>query len=691
MLWPYLVLLAEVLVFYRQVLFSTRYLIPWDLQYYHQPLAWFASRSLARGELPLWDPFSYCGMPVYTNLTTQLFYPPSFAVYLASNWWGDGRHLLYLLEVQIVAHVLLGGIFTLLLLRRTGAGSAASVVGATVYQLGAYFASQAQHLGAIDAAAWLPLAWLAVIELAECPRPRWAAALAAALVLSFLAGFPAATAVVYGSTALLAAALIAAGRARRPLLAWCGAAFLLSILLGAVQLFPTMELSRQSVASLRADWMASGGGIPVGALVTLAAPNHFGVFQYEGGTWKLPWNPTFLYLYCGIPALLLGLAALWRRTAFTLVFAAMTLAAALWMLGDNTPAYRLIFAVLPGRLKAALYAEFALSAFTLALAVLAGLGAQAILEGRGRIVRAAVIAVTALDLTFFSSSRPINTVDAQREPGIDYYHYDRFPQIPARMRQLVNANSPPWRIDTMQGSLNWSGSANLLEVPTANGDDPFALVRYMQVRESFTGGERWGRYYEVRDPDSPLLKLLNVRYVISNGMLPAPGKLVKREDLPGNVVWENPDPLSRFFLVARVLPAPDMDGAVRTLRSGSFDPRTEAVVEGAAPRPAAEGAVRTLKYAAREVVLETEAAAPSFLVSSEAWYPGWRAWVDGREQPLVLTNAAFRGMEVPAGRHTATMRFDPPILKRSAWISAAALLALLALLSAPVTSPRRPG
>jgi hypothetical protein len=451
-------------------------------------------------------------------------------------------------------------------------------------------------------------------------------------------------------------------------------------LISAVQLFPTMELSRQSVASLRADWMNAGGGIPPRALTTLLLPNHFGVFQYEGGKWTLPFNPTFLYLYCGIPALLFAALALARRRSrFTLVFGAMTLATALWMLGGHTPAYRTVFLLLPYRLKAALYAEFAMCAFTLALAALAALGAEEFLRPRGRLVRGAVVLVAALDLVAAGSGRPMNTADAAREPGVGYDHYDRFPQIPARLRQLVNQASPPWRIDTMKGSLLWSGCANLFEVPTANGDDPFALVRYMQVRELFTGGERWGRYYEIRDPDSPVLKLLNVRYVIANGALAAPGGLVKREDLPGNAVYENPDPLPRFYLVGKVRRAGGMDEAVAALGSRGFDARREAVVEGAVAEPAAEGAVRTLRYAPRDVVLETDAPARSFLVTSEAWYPGWRAQIDGREQALVLTNAAFRGMEVPAGRHRVVMRFRPAILWRSALVSGAALALLIAM------------
>ena len=43
---PYLVLLAEVLFFYRQVLFQGGQVIPWDLRYYHLPIAEFMASPL---------------------------------------------------------------------------------------------------------------------------------------------------------------------------------------------------------------------------------------------------------------------------------------------------------------------------------------------------------------------------------------------------------------------------------------------------------------------------------------------------------------------------------------------------------------------------------------------------------------------------------------------------------------------
>jgi hypothetical protein len=676
--WPLFVLLAEVLAFFRHILYYGHYVIPWDFRTYHLTQAWFVARSFQRGELPLWDPYTYCGMPFYANLTAQLFYPPTLAAILLSNGTG-GRHLLYFLELQLVAHVFFGGAMAYWLLRRLEAGRAAALVGATVYQLGAYMASQTQHLGAIDVAAWLPLAWLAVVSLGERFRWRWLAALAGALAMSILAGFPAATAVVFVSCFLLAVILAALRRTSPMALAYVAVSAVWAVLLSAIQVFPTLQLSRLSVGQYRSDWMRTGGGLPLQSLVSLVLPNHYGMFQFHWSTWKLPWNPTFLYTYCGIPALLFVLVAIVsRKSRYTVSFAVLSLCAALWMLGDSTPIGKTIFMLLPDAVKNALYAEFALCSFSLGMAVLAGLGAQQFLNSRGRGMQAALVAVVAADLLVVSSGRVINTVDERVEPGIAYDQFGGFPQIPTEIRSLVNRNVPPLRTDIMQGPHDLASAAPLLEYPSANGDDPLALVRLMQVRLSFCKGARWGRYYEVADPDSPVLKLLNVRYVISSNALPQPGGLVQVSELPGIRIYENPDPLPRFFLAPRTRRAANMDEALAILRSRDFDARAEAVVEAPVTLEggAATGTVRVLQYAARQWMLLVDTPAPAFLVTSETAYPGWHAWIDGRPHTPVLTNVAFRGLRIPAGTHVVTMRFDPEILWRSAWVTLAACLAL---------------
>ena len=72
---------------------------------------------------------------------------------------------------------------------------------------------------------------------------------------------------------------------------------------------------------------------------------------------------------------------------------------------------------------------------------------------------------------------------------------------------------------------------------------------------------------------------------------------------------------------------------------------------GHALEDAAAGDVVITGYADEQVVLRTSSPSDGFLVLSDAYYPGWRATVDGAETPVYATNYLLRGVYVPAGEH----------------------------------------
>jgi len=77
----------------------------------------------------------------------------------------------------------------------------------------------------------------------------------------------------------------------------------------------------------------------------------------------------------------------------------------------------------------------------------------------------------------------------------------------------------------------------------------------------------------------------------------------------------------------------------------------------------------------------TDQTAPSLLVEMDTFMTGWRVFVDGKEQPILQADVFGRAVVVPAGRHTVTWKFAPPLLVTSlltTWTSLG--LGLLALL-----------
>ena len=132
------VLLAEVVLFHWRVLFLHDSVFPWDFRNVHVPLATFVARSFGRGAWPLWDPFTYCGNPIFANIQTALFYPPALAATLAGAWLGPDR-MPYLLALVDVAEIWLAGFGAFLLLRKLGARPGAAWIAGTIYSLGCFF------------------------------------------------------------------------------------------------------------------------------------------------------------------------------------------------------------------------------------------------------------------------------------------------------------------------------------------------------------------------------------------------------------------------------------------------------------------------------------------------------------------------------------------------------------------------
>lgn len=658
----YLSLLADVVFFFHKPLFSSQYIFPWDFRGVQLPLITFLADQLRAGHFPLWNPFNYCGYPVFANIEACFFQPLVLAGALVSAWT-SAEHLPMLLEWVVVLQVWAAGVAAYHLFRETGTGRAAAWAGALIVQTGGYFASRAEHIGAMMAVAWMPLAWLAVFKLRQAWQPRWLAVLAAALGLAVVGGFPAATLAVFVSTVVLALVLVLLRLGRARLLLSTGAGCVLGIALGAVQFLPTAQLTQLSVAKYRADWLGAGGGLYWQSLVSLVLPNHYQIFDVS--RFHGPGDITFLYLYSSLAGLALALLTpVLRRTRMVAALMVMLLFGALWMLGEHTVLWRLLYPLLPVTIRIGIHPEYVYGIFSLALAGLAAQGLDALrISGTAR---AAVGLVIAADLFLVGSGRPMNCASLRVEPGVTRRSFDGNLRVLDAVRRYVNQTNPPARIDTLDASLSWTTHAPITLIASANGVSPLALEHAIQLRLFLHDGYRWGWNYPLEKVDSPVLDLMNVQYVISSpraaGKLRALSKFRDVETLPdGSELFENPAALPRFFLLHDMPRSPD------------------ALV---LPR-AADGtdAIQVLDYQADSLRLAVRSGSPAWLVMSENSYPGWQAWVDGAPAPIYRTEMAFRGVAIPGGAHQLRMEFHPVIFPVSLAISLVTAALLLVVVS----------
>jgi len=78
--------------------------------------------------------------------------------------------------------------------------------------------------------------------------------------------------------------------------------------------------------------------------------------------------------------------------------------------------------------------------------------------------------------------------------------------------------------------------------------------------------------------------------------------------------------------------------------------------------------------------LRVEAAQSSVLVISQIYYPGWKAYIDGRAVPVMRADFALSAIPMAQGSHEVRFSFEPLSFRIGAILSALALLAVAALL-----------
>ncbi len=148
-------------------------------------------------------------------------------------------------------------------------------------------------------------------------------------------------------------------------------------------------------------------------------------------------------------------------------------------------------------------------------------------------------------------------------------------------------------------------------------------------------------------------------------------------------IYENLDVFPRAFLVNQWIEQQDIGSSIDVMADQLFDPEKSAVVVGLADGTTpneGRGVVEVLNYEQESVHISVTSEGGGLLVLTDAYYPGWRATVDGEQSTIYQTDGYFRGVLVPPGQHLVEYRFEPGSLTFGVAMTALGLLFLLILL-----------
>ena len=428
------------------------------------------------------------------------------------------------------------------------------------------------------------------------------------------------------------------------------------------------------------------GGVTPRAILGAILPDYLHVFTpFDKSKFTEPANFTFLFFYNGQAVAWLALLALFLRKGPARIFVLVALTSLLLLCGGHLPGYALAYRSLPKFMRSAIYVEFALAAYSLSAAVAAALVLNELLRRHDKWALLIALA-TGVELLLISSNRPMNSGEGSWKQQDSTQQMMNRPGLLASVRRLVHENEPPYRTDTAERSPRFTSRAPLLRLPSANGDNPFAPLRMLAYRGSYTKVTPWERQYPIQQFESPLIGAANVGFIMHEGEPLDDGRMrsagwtrvpIGSERLLS--VYRNQRVLPRYRLVDSVHPVRDMNEALAILPT--IDLRSTAVVEGSSPlthqSPIPPGQVSVFNYSPEHVDLVVDAKQPSYLSIAEGYAPGWKATVDDKPATISPTNVAFMGLPVSQGMHRVSLFYRPVSLFLWAAVSAFAWLCLI--------------
>lgn len=304
-------------VFFAKVLFTNRFMFPFDAADFFYPYLSFVHEELRHFRMPFWDPYVMSGYPIIGDPEAQIFYPINWLFIMARPF----SYLPYkLVEIQIVLHFFLAGLFMYYLARSFVRSAAPALLAAILFEFSGAMVAHTQHMASIDSIAWFPLIFLLAKRGLFENRMFFTCSAGALYGIQILTGHLQHS-VYLGLLLFLYFAYEACCGPQRAQL-WPRWIVSLAIIasLGAavamVQLIPTHELGNLSVRSYVNRWDITQGNEP-SFLWTLFLPNYFG--GLNGVPQWYYYDLSFNYVYLTVPGcllVLLGIVETLRRKNF---------------------------------------------------------------------------------------------------------------------------------------------------------------------------------------------------------------------------------------------------------------------------------------------------------------------------------------------------------------------------------------
>jgi hypothetical protein len=724
-----LLLTGLILVAFPEVIFGSDTFIFRDFGAFGYPLAFYHRENFWRGDVPLWNPLSHCGVPYLAQWNTMVFYPLSLFYLLLPLSWSLG--------VFCLLHLLLAGSGMYFLAEAWTRHRLAAAAAGVAFAFNGLALNCLSWPNNIAALAWMP--WIILLgERAWSLGGRWLIGAAFAGATQMLAGAPEVILFTWLLLAALGAVAWVRGELPRGKMSARFAATIVLVMgLAAIQLLPFFDLLKHSQRTV--GYATGGSAMPGWGWANFFVPlfhcrrSSAGFYFQAGQVWTTSY-------YLGIGILLFAVLAAWVagdwRTRVAAVAFGSSLALALGDAGHlydwlreifpaagfmNYPIKFVVVTTLVGPLLAGVTLSRLLAeenvdgrkawrlvligwpAFFLCLLALVWFGRRyplepgepvAVLEsGATRALFLALILAAVRGLAKYSGRNMRFLLSAVLLLLLWLDGLTQAPGLrPAVDRSVYQSGLPNWR--QLRPRLEFGGARAMVS------RSAFRQFSQTAVADPVAGyvGQRLGLFancnlldnipkidgfyslfvreeqevrLELYQPDQPLPPLADFLGV---GQITAEGKLMDWQARP------------TFMPLVTIGQKPIFENGSNTLRgifSPDFAPRDTVYLplEARSIIGATQVAPATVvrqKLTAHQLDLEVAADRATCVVVAQTFYHPWKAYLDGRPVSLWRANYAYQAVAVPSGRHQVQLIYEDPWFRAGRTISGLTFLACVA-------------
>jgi hypothetical protein len=692
-----------------------------DLTITHWPaFAYTRDQLQATGQIPLWRSSILSGTPFAADPLSGLFYPPHWIAFIPVAPLSLAFNMLMLFHLALAAGTMY------FLMRRWEVARAASLIAAFAYAASPKIIAHmgVGHVTLVEAWAWVPLVIAGAVP---SPRTGKSNALLSGLALALCVLADARLAVYAVVMLVLYVLIVQIDKTRRVWFKAIGlllVAAIVALALSAASWLPALTLTdgsaRSNLSAQEAGALSLDAAYVLGTLIA----------DRSGAAERTT--------YFGLVVLILALVGLklhWRsRRRLMIWLSVVVIVGVLAALGTNTPLYDLLYR-LPGStlLRVPARAWFMVA---LAMAALAGFGAQGLIEWSGRPKPRSILLATAVSLfailfgvlgglltgsislwllaIFVPLAVLLIVLRLQKRLTPDRFTaaigalliIDLLAVAWALYRPIGLAEAfadgqqpAAWLADQPGQFRIYSPSysvpqhvAQQYQLQLADGIDPLQLRRYVMFMQRASGVGPWNysvtlpafpgvkQDEDIRSalkdvqPNAKLLGLLDVQYIAAAFPIDQ-GDLLERARLGATFIYQNQRVLPRAFLVSKIHVAASPEAAGAWLET--HDVSTAAVVEGLPfpiELPVKPGKAEIGAWSPDHI--EIRAQGPGWLVLSEIIAPDWVATIDGEITQIFATDLTLRGVYVPWGAHNITFDYQPRRVYAGVLISVLSVVAV---------------